>query len=223
MNTTQALPAPPPYRLWLATLAEPPADDDAGLLSRTERARAERFVFERDRRRYVAAHAALRRTLAQELGEAPQALRFETDRFGKPWLDHAAPWAFSLSRCGDLAVIALAPQGAIGVDLELLREVPDGEALAAQHFGVAERAEWRALPPAQRAAALLRCWTRKEACLKAIGSGLSVPPQQVDAGIGGARRDVSVVTEAGPVGLVVESLPEVEGRLIALARVVARS
>ena len=222
MNTTEALPAPFPYRLWLVSLKSLPSPDDIALLSPDECVQAARFVFECDRRRYLAAHVALRKTLALCVGGAPASLRFETGRFGKPSLAHDAPCAFNLSHCGDVAIIAVAQEGQIGVDVELEREVPDAMALAALNFTASEREQLRALSGRERDTAFLRCWTRKEACLKAIGSGLSIAPNLFESGSIASCDHVVVPTDSGPVELVVESLPERGGMFVAIARTVVR-
>jgi 4'-phosphopantetheinyl transferase len=205
---------------WVA-LDHLPAADEIGLLSADERAKAARFVFERDRRRYLAAHVALRRALAECVGRAPADLRFVTGAFGKPSLVDDAGWSFSLSHSGDVAVIALAQQGPIGVDLELQRDVPDALALAALNFTPSECEQLRALSGPERGAAFLQCWTRKEACLKAIGSGLSIPAGAFETGLGATRDHVVVPTDEEPVDLVVESLRERAGMFVAVAVVVA--
>ena len=219
MDTTELLAAPPPFRVWKIALADLPCADDIALLAPGEHAVAARFVFERDRRRYLAAHVALRKTLATCLGDRPENLRFESGGFGKPLLVHAAPCAFNLSRSGDVAVIAVAQDGQIGVDVELVRAVPDAMALAARNFSASEHEQLLALAGPQRDAAFLRCWTRKEACLKAIGSGLSIAPHLFETGIYATRGNVVVPTDRGPVDVVVESLPEDAGMVVALARV----
>src|SRR5205085_12445924 len=124
---------------------------------------------------------------------------------GKPWLADEAGWAFSLSHCGDVAAIAVTQQGAIGVDLEVERDMPDALALAALNFTPSECEQLRALPGSERDAAFLRCWTRKEACLKAIGSGLSIAPCSFEAGTGATRDHVVVPTDGGRVRLLLGS------------------
>ena len=219
MDTTEPLVAPSPFRVWKIALADLPSADDIALLAPGEHAMAARFVFERDRRRYLAAHVALRKTLATCLGDRPENLRFESGGFGKPSLVHAAPCAFNLSRSGDFAVIAVAQHGQIGVDVELVRAVPDAMALAARNFSASEHEQLLALAGPERDAAFLRCWTRKEACLKAIGSGLSIAPHLFETGTFASRKNVVVPTDSGPVEVIVESLPASAEMIVAIARV----
>jgi len=223
MDTSEALVAPSPYRVWKIALDDMPSADDIGWLAPGEHAVAARFVFERDRRRYLAAHVALRKTLATYLGDRPENLHFESGGFGKPLLVHAEPCAFNLSRSGDVAVIAVAPDGQIGVDVELVRAMPSSMTLAMHNFCASEREPLQALAGLQRDTTFLRCWTRKEACLKAIGSGLSIAPRQFETGICATRRNVVVPTDGGPVEVVVESLPEDAGMVVAIARVNGRA
>ena len=197
MTETIRLPAPAPFELWLVDLREAPAPARLETLSEAERARAGRFVFERDRRRFVAAHCALRQLLSARTGLAPEALRFADGPHGKPALAGRAACAFNLSHSQDVALVAIADGGDIGVDVEVLRPFDDAAALAAQHFTVAERAALAACAGHVSDRAFLLGWTRKEACLKAIGTGLSIAAAAVDAGVSEARRLVAIDTPAG--------------------------
>jgi 4'-phosphopantetheinyl transferase len=223
MDTSEALVAPSPYRVWKIALADMPSADDIAWLAPGERAAAARLVFERDRRRYLATHVALRKTLATYLGDRPENLRFESGGFGKPLLVHPEPCAFNLSRSGDVAVIAVAGEGHIGVDVELVRAMPSAMTLALHNFCASEREPLQALAGLERDTAFLRCWTRKEACLKAIGSGLSIAPRLFETGIHAMRRNVVVPTDGGHVEVVVESLPDDSQMVVAIARVTGRA
>jgi 4'-phosphopantetheinyl transferase len=145
-------------------------------LSEDERARASRFKFERDARRFLVARGALRALLGGYLGLAPHEVAFTYQPHGKPALDgvHAA-LGFNLSHSGEVAVIAAGWDRAVGVDVELRRQLPDLAALAARSFAPRERTVLDALPETERPAAFFRCWTRKEAFIKATGQGLAQP------------------------------------------------
>ena len=210
------LSAPLPFELWLVPLAGGAAGD-AALLDDQERERAARFVFERDGRRYVAAHAALRRLLGQRLDRAPQALRFEAGAFGKPRLAGEPGCAFSLSHSGDHALVALAGAGEIGVDLEQWRPMPDIDALARQCLTEGELFHFDATPVAERELAFLRAWTRKEACLKALGTGLQIEPASFESGLDTREQRVLIDTAQGARELVVHSLAPLPGWVAALA------
>lgn len=178
--------------LWCIELASDPSGVDWDLLSVDERARAARFVFDRDRDRFVAAHAALRRVLAVYVGCLPAELRFVRDPQGRPSMCGGIALDFNLSHSGHLALIGVAASGPIGVDIEALRPVVDGAALAQRHFSPAEIAAWTALPSSQQDRAFLACWTRKEACLKALGMGLSVATNDFEVGVGASPRHLAL-------------------------------
>lgn len=145
-------------------------------LSPEERRRSDRFVREADRRRYVASHAALRTILGRYLGLPPAGVEVAVRPGGKPELASlpgAPPLRFNLSHSDGLAMIAVTLDREVGVDVERVRPMPDVGAIVERYFAVPERAAWRALPDYERLAAFFRCWTRKEAYLKARGIGLS--------------------------------------------------
>lgn len=145
-------------------------------LSEDERARADRFVFERDARRFVVARSALRTLLAEYLGLTPRAVVFTYGVHGKPAFDGAlAGLGFNLSHSGEVAVVVAGWGRALGVDVELRRPLPDLAALAARSFAPRELAVLDALPESERPEAFFRCWTRKEAFIKATGEGLAHP------------------------------------------------
>ncbi|PYV15626.1 MAG: hypothetical protein DMG21_14380 [Acidobacteria bacterium] len=159
-------------------------------LSDDELAKAERFHSDLDRARYIVGRAALRRVLADRLGCSPAAIRFSYGRNGKPMLEGGRGHVeFNLAHCGGDAVIALAGSAAIGVDIELLRPIPDVESLARLVFSDVERRE---LEHAQDPVlAFLNGWTRKEAYVKALGLGLTAPLTEVIVSLAGRATLVS--------------------------------
>ena len=191
--------------LWLVRLDAWPGEERQRCLSEEEIQRSGRFRFEDDRRRYVAAHVALREHMAGFLGCAPADLVFRKGLHGKPGLV-SADLHFNLSHSGDLALIGLSRREEIGVDLEVLREVDDAQALAEVVFGMHERQTLGALAGAARDRAFLQGWTRKEACLKALGTGLSLSPQVFEAGLDDAAAEVAVPMSARSERLAVCSL-----------------
>jgi 4'-phosphopantetheinyl transferase len=147
----------------------------AAVLAPDERERAGRFVFERDQRRYTLARGQLKHILGERLGIAAEAVSFAYGPYGKPRLaGTAGGLEFNLTHSADLALAAITEEGAIGIDLEYQRGGIDLEEIARRFFAPGEVARWEALPEAERPAAFYRCWTRKEAYLKAHGAGLSV-------------------------------------------------
>src|SRR5437762_9796197 len=147
-------------------------------LSDGELVRAERFHFGLHRARYIVGRAALRFVLANRLGCSPAAVRFSYGRNGKPMLEGTrGHLEFNLAHCGGDAVIALTECAAIGVDIELLRPVPDVESLARLVFSDVERRELELAP--DPVSAFLNGWTRKEAYVKALGLGLTAPLTEI--------------------------------------------
>ena len=146
----------------------------AGLLSPDEHARAGRYYFTRDRAHFVVARAALRLILASCLRAEPAALRFNYSSAGKPSLAHrqSRPLAFNLSHSHELALVAVTGGREVGVDVEHARELPELADIARRFFSPREAARLLALPVAEQPAAFFRCWTRKEAYLKARGDGI---------------------------------------------------
>ena len=156
------------------------------LLSCDERERAGKFRYAEHRQHYIVARASLRRLLAERLRIAPRAVEFVETKYGKPRLapvHGSSDVEFNLSHSGILALYAFTSGRAVGVDVELIREVPDADDLAERFFSPTEIASLRALPPDQRSLAFLACWTRKEAFIKGLGLGLSCPLDAFDVTI----------------------------------------
>ena len=216
------LPAPPPFELWLVRLAQAADVADTGVLDAQERDRARRFRFERDRRRYVDAHVALRHVLAERIGRPAAALAFEAGAFGKPRVAGTPRCEFSLSHSDDLALIALADAGEIGVDIERLRPLPDLDALARQCLAADELRALEALPAADRSSSFLQSWTRKEACLKALGSGLQIEPASFSVGRATDATEASIATPSGMCSVHVHPVEVADGWVGALAYVTER-
>lgn len=152
-------------------------------LSDDERTRADRFVFERDRRRFVAARGWLRAVLGQCLGVDAGEVRFEYSAAGKPSIaprPNQRPLHFNLSHSEELAVVAVTPLAPLGVDVERVRPLDDADALVARFFSRNEHRAFSALPADQRPPAFFALWTRKEALLKATGEGLGQPLSLVE-------------------------------------------
>lgn len=206
-------------RLWQVDLDAPPAPQAVAALSDAEWERARRFVFKKDRDRFVAAHAALRDTLAAQTEIPAALLEFSQGAFGKPSLAERPSLRFNLSHSHSLGLIAVCDSAEIGVDIELLRPMPDAEALAHSYFSDAERLALGGLAPELRERAFLTCWTRKEACLKATGMGLSVDTRSFEVGVSPDAREVSISTVDSEVRLALESFDDIHGATCAVARV----
>jgi 4'-phosphopantetheinyl transferase len=174
---------PPAVQVWQVDL-----DVDAAavasalaLLSSNERARADRLRRSEDRGRFVVSRAALRRILGDCLGVAPKGLSLAEGDFGKPYLAMTGAPQFNLSHSGDLALIAVCRDLAVGVDIEQTgRGLGELDAIVSGYFSTAERLAYAALPRSERARAFYRGWTRKEAVAKALGLGMSLPGPSFD-------------------------------------------
>jgi 4'-phosphopantetheinyl transferase len=165
--------------VWLAPLA---LTEDAisrleAVLSDEERRRAERFHFRRDRLRYIAGRGQLRELLGEYLGREPSAVRLWYTSHGKPGLvgeDNPGDLRFNVAHSEDLILYAVTRGREVGVDVERARPLEWRE-LAARYFAPREVAELNALAPAAQEHAFFACWTRKEAYIKALSFGLTVP------------------------------------------------
>ncbi|MEM8997992.1 MAG: 4'-phosphopantetheinyl transferase superfamily protein, partial [Acidobacteriota bacterium] len=167
--------------IWSIDLGSPPVSTDAlwRVLTDAERERAGRFHFERHRRRFTVRRGAMRLLLGAYLGRAPESLRFTAGPKGKPGLDldgdPGSQLVFNLTDSADLALLAVGEGQELGVDVESLERPRDAGRLVERYFSEHEREVYAGLPESLRTEGFFRAWTSKEAYLKAIGTGLSVP------------------------------------------------
>ncbi|MGW6454789.1 4'-phosphopantetheinyl transferase family protein [Streptomyces sp. NPDC055078] len=176
--------------LWSGQVPEYAADALAHrhLLDAGEKARLDAFRRPADRDAYAVAHVTLRRLLGERLGRPPEAITLSREPCAHCGGPHGRPVLpggeahFSLSHTGGMVLIALAA-APVGVDVEA---VPDPGTVAdvATQLHPRERAELAALPAGERAAAFVRCWTRKESLLKATGVGLNEELSRTYVGAG---------------------------------------
>jgi len=146
------------------------------ILSNDEQERADRFRFQKDRQRFIAARGLLRTILGRYLAVEPGLLQFRYSSTGKPALDGNSSDStlhFNLSHSVGLALYAFTRAREVGIDVEFLQPSISNERIPEQFFSPREAAAIRALPPQGQPEALLACWTRKEAYLKARGDGLA--------------------------------------------------
>jgi 4'-phosphopantetheinyl transferase len=134
--------------------------------------------------------------LGRYLDEEPRNLRFSYSQYRKPSLAGSErSLCFNLSHSDGLVLFAIACGRDVGVDVERLRELRDAEAIARRFFSVSENAALRDLPPEQRLEGFYRCWTRKEAFIKALGEGLSRPLDSFDVSIAGPAALLRMETQ----------------------------
>jgi 4'-phosphopantetheinyl transferase len=194
--------APDEVHVWAWALEPAMVDLPAHIeiLDQQERERMQRFHFAPDRARYSVAHANLRRILGGYLHQPAAGLRFDTNGFGKPELhqsESSSSLHFSLSHSRSIAVLAVANGRPVGVDVEEVR--PIEPEVADMHFSASERSQLNQLQGDAWLLGFYRCWTRKEAILKAEGIGLfraldsfdvSLLPDET-ADLLGTRKDFS--------------------------------
>jgi len=160
------------------------ADDLAWLAMRetltpTEQARAARFLRPADQARFIATRATLRALLAIECDVPPSTLRFHMGAHGRPSLASDPTLSFNVSHSGTYALIVISAKRTVGIDVESVDAGLDWQSLARR---VCTRDEWDAiarLPAARQTRQFFRCWTAKEALLKALGMGIGDALQSV--------------------------------------------
>jgi 4'-phosphopantetheinyl transferase len=146
-------------------------------LASDETARADRFIFQPDRNKFIAARGILRDLLGKYLKRSPADLDFDYQPEGKPFLRKPSDQSlqFNVSHAHGLAVFSFARRRELGVDVELVRPDFAGDEIATRFFSAGEVAELRALPSSLRTEGFFLCWTLKEAYVKARGGGLNIP------------------------------------------------
>jgi 4'-phosphopantetheinyl transferase len=145
-------------------------------LSPEEMARADRFAFDHLRQSYQVSQGALRLLLARYMMCDPRELAFTFGPQGKPALRERSRLRFNIGHSGGLALYAFAVDCEIGVDVEEVRGNAELERIAARFFCEAEASALSSIGDERlRREAFFRCWTRKEAYVKAVGGGLSLP------------------------------------------------
>jgi len=164
--------------IWRAALDLPNSDLEElkQKLSIDERIKAEHFHFERERRRFIVGRGILRRILGFYLSIKPVDLQFSYGKNGKPGLANSfgnRRIDFNMTRSEGLALYGFALDRQIGVDVERMRDIPEMNRIVEIFFSERENDIFRSLPENRKKEAFFRCWTRKEAFIKATGNGLS--------------------------------------------------
>jgi len=196
---------PNEVHVWKIYLKTPSLCDNREILSTDELVRASRFRFHTDSDRFIAARSSLRIILARYLRAQPMELRFGLNSFGKPHLTGSQDelgLRFNLSHSHDMALLAVARNRDVGVDIEYRRADFATDEIAARFFSRSERNQLGAIAPEYKTEAFFNCWTRKEAYIKARGEGLSFPLDEFDVAFApgappallGNRRDANEVS-----------------------------
>jgi len=158
-------------------------------LSAEERGRLERFLLDRNRREFLLAHGLLRHALSQHApAVAPSEWRFASGPHGRPEIagpPAAPPLRFNLTHTDGLVACVVTASGEVGVDAEAIDRPVQPAEIATRFFAPAEVAALRAQPEERQREYFFRCWTLKEAYLKACGSGFSLPLDRFSMAIDG--------------------------------------
>lgn len=177
---------------------EPPAVAAAALaraeawLTDEERARHRAFVFEKNRREYLATRALVRTALSHVRPAAPESWRFSRSEFGKPEVSPACGLRFNLSNHPSLVVCAVRESElSLGVDVEPLARGREVLEIASTVFSEPELAALAALPAAAQPERAVSLWTLKESYIKAHGMGLSLPLKDFSFRFAGQRIEIS--------------------------------
>ncbi len=171
--------------VWRVELEQPEhlLEKFRGTLEEHELQRASRFHFEKHRRHFVVGRGVLRQLLAQYLDTKPETLRFSYGAYGKPALNGEyknSRLRFNMSHSHEVALYAFAEDRELGVDVEHIRADFASEDIARHYFSRREVEAFNAIQKQDQVEAFFRCWTRKEAYIKAIGKGLSQPLDKFD-------------------------------------------
>jgi phosphopantetheinyl transferase len=202
----------------------PDAIVPAEAVGQSELKRSERMRDPVEAFRFLASHAVLRSILALALGHSRSRLELLADELGKPRLA-GDPSRFNMSRSGPEVLVGISETSEIGVDIEMVRKLPDQKILARTHLSRREYEAWRGCNAVSPEAGFLEFWTRKEACVKAAGIGLAMPLGLVDVRCGAEQAPVPVNFRSGPHdwrGHVV-SLPMPSGLVAAAALITQRA
>lgn len=175
--------APGDVHLWRFDLDELWEEEAAELLARDELERARRYRFGLHRRRFITGRAVVRCILGGYLDRDPGRLAFEYGRQGKPALQNSTDLVFNLSHSGSVALLGVGRRAPLGVDVERLHAIPELEAITRQTFSEREAAAVLRASGQQRRVKFFQCWTRKEAFVKALGGGLSIPLKEFDVSL----------------------------------------
>jgi len=189
--------------IWLAHLNWPKDKFSVGFqfLSKEEQARAERFVRQQHRERYIASHAVLHQILSRYVGCSPGEIQFYHNDCGKPYLANSPQGLnlqFNMSDSKDYALYGVMLDNEIGVDLEYMKPKVELENIAKRFFSSGEYQSLLALPASQRLQAFYRCWTRKEAYIKVIGQGLSFSLSRFTVNLKPEGMDCLVEVDGSP-------------------------
>jgi 4'-phosphopantetheinyl transferase len=168
-------------------------------LTLDELQRAERFRFAKLKHSYILSRGGLRILLSHYLGCSPNEIELVCGPKGKPGLRDSSRIRFNASHSGHIAIYAFTTGCDLGIDVEEVRQMNDAESIAARYFSAAEVSDLLSLEPEDRRLAFFRCWTRKEAYVKAIGDGLTIALNRFQVTLlpGAPARFVQIASDLG--------------------------
>jgi 4'-phosphopantetheinyl transferase len=174
--------------VWLCDLKQLSVDINNfySILSEDERKRADKLKVEDKKQQYIITRGALRQRLGLLTNIEPEDFVFKILEYGKPVLANnpqCAGITFNVSHSHDLALIAIAQKQNIGIDIEKINHESDHQALMTRFFSRAEQAEFQTIAEVNKARAFCACWSRKEAFIKAIGSGIAYGLDNFDVSV----------------------------------------
>ena len=174
--------APGELHLWYLAFADNTAwlPNYWQVLSLEEKSKAHSFRFEKDAQQYIQTRAVLRHLLGQYLSEAPSAISFLQNEYGKPYVASKPAFYFNVSHTDRMALLGFTRVAALGVDVENTERAVEAELVARHFFAPAEVERLQSVPIEDLSAAFYRCWTRKEAIIKALGTGLAFPLKEFE-------------------------------------------
>ncbi len=191
---------PAVVHVWMRWLQAAPAleADLYALLSPDEREQAARYRVESARRAFILTRGTLRSLIAGYIGKQPQELALKRTAHGKLFLAEPLELRFNVSHTEGLALLAFVRKREVGVDVEKIRPQPDAAKLAERFFSTHERRDLAHLSGSDLQEAFFRCWSRKEAYIKARGEGLSLPLNQFDVSVAADASRVLLATRPDP-------------------------
>lgn len=180
--------------VWCLDLRGDVFDDQGRVLIEADFVRGSKFVFERDRTRFLRARYCVRNILGAYLSIDPMSLDILIGEHGKPFISPKYGIAFNLSHSDHFGVLAVGPVNSfanhIGIDIEALNLPVNVRQVAQSVFSPAECHAFADIADDSLELPFFTCWTRKEAFLKAIGAGFTIEAKSITVGIEPMRQEV---------------------------------
>lgn len=177
------------------------------VLDKEEKQRARKFHFEKDRIRYIITRGQLRFLLGKYLNKEANHFTFTYNKYGKPALANSEI-QFNVSHSKDMGLLIFDKEYEVGVDIEWMRSDFGGLKIAERFFSADEIEELKSLPPEQQQQGFFNCWSRKEAYIKAVGKGLSIPLTKFSVSLSPQKKTVLKSTTHAPQNFYTYSLYE---------------